>query len=173
MKTKNIVMKQIGLFILGVFFIFTSCSYEAGVSEAFTKYRFKDGVTTVTVPGWVIHLAANFGDLDETEQEILESIDKVRVLAIEDNNLNAKTNLHEEFYNRINKNNYEELLVVREADESVTIFGEMENNVIKEMIVLVGGDDNALIYIKGEIRPELLNDKINITNPDKFLSFDF
>lgn len=166
-------MKQIGLFLVGIALLFSSCSYEAGVSEAFTKYRFKDGVTTVTVPGWVLGLAANFGDLDETEQEILESIDKVRVLAIEDNNLNAKTNLHEEFYEQISKKNYEELLVVRDENESVTIFGEMDENVIKEMIVLVGGDDNAMIYIKGEIRPELLNNKFDITDPDKFLSFDF
>lgn len=167
-------MKNTAILLLLTIVLFSSCSYEAGISEAFTKYRFKDGVTTVTVPGWAISLAAGFGDLEEADRELLECIDKVRVLAIDDNDLNAKTDLHKEFYAHINKNkNYEELLVVRDNSESVTIFGRMDDTVIEEMVILVGGDDNALIYVKGEIRPELLNDRIDLTNPDKFLSMKF
>jgi hypothetical protein len=29
------------------------------------------------------------------------------------------------------------------------------------------------MWVKGEIKPELLNDKIGLTDPDKFLSFNF
>ena len=164
------------LLIIGVaLLVLTSCSgYDPGISEAFMKYRLKEGVTTVTVPGWVIGMAERFGDLDKEELEILNSIDKVRVLSVEDNDLNARIDLHEEFYDRINRNhNFEELLVVHEDDENVTIFGKMDENVIKEMVILVGGDDNVLVYLKGEIKPELLNDKIDMSHPDKFLSLDF
>ena len=151
-----------------------SCSYEPGVSEAYTKYRFKDGVTTITVPGWVIHLAVNFADLDESERDLLESIDKVQVIAVEDDDLNQRINLHEEFYDRISKKEkYEELMVVRNENESVTIFGVMEDNVISEMLILVGGDDNAIVYLKGEISPDLLNNKIDLTDPDKLISLKF
>ena len=167
-------MKKISIVLAAFLFILTSCSYEPGVSEAMTKYRFKDGVTTITVPGWVIGLASNFGDLDESEQELLSSIDKVKVIAVEDDNLNAKIDLHKEFYEKINrKKEYEELLVVRDKGESVTIFGKMKGTTIKEMIVLVGGDDNVLVYLKGEFSPDLLNDKIDFTNTDKLLSFNF
>jgi hypothetical protein len=166
-------MKHIAIIFFAFLFIFTSCSYEPGVSEAFTKYRFKDGVTTLSVPGWVIGLAASFADLEESEREILESIDKVKVLAVEDDDLNARINLHKEFYSHINKKgDYEELLVIRDAQENVTIFGKMDETAIREMVILVGGDDNAMIYIKGEIKPELLNDKIDLTDPDKFLSLN-
>ncbi|MCY1722363.1 DUF4252 domain-containing protein [Prolixibacteraceae bacterium Z1-6] len=167
-------MKILALLSVAILFVFTSCSYEPGVSEAFTKYRFKDGVTTVTVPGWVISLAAGIGDLDESEREILDCIDKVKVISIDNDDLNSRTNLHEEFYEQINRNKaYEELLVVREEDESVTVFGRMDESVIKEMVILVGGEDNAMIYIKGEISPELINKNINFSHPDKLLSFDF
>lgn len=167
-------MRKLSFLLFAILLVFTSCSYEPGVSEAFTKYRFKEGVTTVTVPGWAIGLAAGFADIEESEQEILESIDLVKVIAIEDDDLNARTNLHKEFYAEINKKgNYEELLVVRDESESVTIFGRMDEDIIKEMVILVGGDDNALIYIKGEISPDLLNGKIDLTNPEKFLSFNF
>jgi hypothetical protein len=167
-------MRKIVFVSIAILFVFTSCSYEPGISEAFMKYRFKDGVTTVTVPGWVISLAASFADLEESEREMLESIEKVKVLSIEDNDLNARTNLHNEFYSHINKNDhYEELLVVHEDSESVTIFGRMDDSEIKELVILVGGDDNVLIYVKGEIKPELLNGKIDLTDPDNFLSLKF
>lgn len=167
-------MKNITIISILMLFLATSCSYEPGISEAFTKYRFKDGVTTISIPGWVINVAASFGDLDESEREILDSIDKVRVMSIENDNLNAQINLHKEFYEKINKNNnYEELLVVRDDSESVTVFGRIEDSVIKEMVVLVGGDDNALIYVKGEIKPELINNNLNLSDPEKFLSLNF
>jgi len=107
---KNIkVMKTIYLRLFATLFLFSSCECEPGVSEAFMKYRFKDGVTTITVPGWVIGLAANFGDIDSEERELLHSIDKVRVLVVEDEELNSNINLNKEFSTKINRNNdYEE-----------------------------------------------------------------
>jgi len=93
-------MKRIALILSVGLFLMTSCVYESGVSEAYSKYRFKDGVTTVSVPGWVIHLAAGIGDLEESERDLLKSIDGVKVIAVEDNNLNARIDLHEEFYKK-------------------------------------------------------------------------
>ena len=49
----------------------------------------------------------------------------------------------------------------------------MDGNVIKEMVILIGGDNNALVYLKGEIKPEMLDNKINLSNPDRLLSLDF
>lgn len=168
-------MKKNIFIVFAALLILSSCSgYDPGVSEAFMKYRLKEGVTTITVPGWVIRTASRFADLDKEEKEIVRSIEKVRVLSIEDNDLNARVNIHKEFYSYIKKDReYEELLVVHDRHEDVTIFGKMDENVITEMVILVGGDDNVMVYLKGEIRPELLDDKINLTNPDKFLSLDF
>ena len=67
-------------------------------------------------------------EIDESDREILDSIDKVQVIAVEDENLNARINLHDEFYQRISeKGKYEELMVVRNNDESVTVFGRQRN----------------------------------------------
>ncbi len=167
-------MKKIYFILIASVLLLSSCEYNPGVSEAFTKYRFRDGVTTITVPGWVIHLAASFGDLEENERDLLESIDKVRVLAIDNNDLNARVNLHDEFENKINhRKDFETLMTVKNDDEDVTIFAKMDDNVIHEMVVLVGGDDNALIYIRGEIDPELINKNINFKNPEKLFSLNF
>ena len=167
-------MKTILLFLFVTLFLLSSCEYNPGVSEAFTKYRFKDGVTTITIPGWVIGLAANFGDVEKNERELLHSIDKVRILVVENEDINGKINLHKEFNTKINsKNNYEELMTVRDDNEYVTVYGKIDEDVITEMVILVGGDDNALIYVRGEIDPELLNDQIKTYDKEKLLSFKF
>lgn len=152
-------MKKTVLFSVLLLLLFTACEYESGVSEAFTKYRFKEGVTTISVPGWLIHAAARWGDLDKNERELLQSIDKVKVLTIEDNDLNARSNLHKEFYNTIRENSeLEELMVVRDGNDQVTIFGKTDDECIKELLILVGGDDNAMVYVKGRLKPEMISE---------------
>ncbi|MEE4286507.1 MAG: DUF4252 domain-containing protein [Mariniphaga sp.] len=165
-------MKKTVLFSVLLLFLFTSCEYESGVSEAFTKYSFKSGVTTITVPGWVIRMAARWGDLDRNERELLQSIDKVKVLTIEDRDLNARSNLHKEFYNTIKENSeLEELMVVRNDDEQVTIFGKADEESIKELLILVGGDDNAMVYVKGRLKPEMISRFMDDNSQRGFLSF--
>jgi hypothetical protein len=167
-------MKKVILLAIISTFIFTSCNYEPGVTEAFAKYKFKDGVTTVSVPGWLIGMASKFSDLSRDERVILESIDKIKVLVVDDNSLNARINLHQEFYNRMNrKGDYEELLVVRDNEDNVTVFGKMNEDVIEEMVILVGGSDNMMVYLKGEIKPEMINNAINLKDPDTFVSLNF
>lgn len=136
--------------------------------------RTKKGVTSITVPGWLISLGAKFGDLSKEERELLDCVDKVKVLAIENDDLNSRINLHKEFHLEINKNKeYEELLTVRDKNENVTIFAKMDENVIEEIVILVGGDENVMVYLKGEIKPEQINNIVDLSNPDKFLSFKF
>jgi hypothetical protein len=167
-------MKQLLYIIIVSVFIFTACETDSGVSKAFAKYSDNEGVTSITVPGWLISIGAGFGDLSEQERDLLDCIDKVKVLAIDNDNLNARINLHQEFHAEINKNKeYEELLSIRDKDESVTIFGKMNENVIREIVVLVGGDENVMIYVRGEIRPEVINDNIDLSNPERFLSMKF
>lgn len=167
-------MKRVIIILTAAVFLFSACDTNPGVSKAFAKYSHQDGVTSVTVPGWLIGIATSFGDLSEEENELLSSIDKVKILTIENEELNKKTNLHKEFHEEINKNQeYEELLTISEKKENVTIFAKMTEDVITEMVILVGGDDNVLIYFEGEIKPELINKNIDLTNPDKFLSMKF
>jgi hypothetical protein len=165
-------MRRIFIFPLFLLIFFTSCEYDNGVSEAFARYRHKDGVTCITIPGWAIRLAARLGDLEREQRELLQSIDKVRILTIEDKDLNLRANLHKEFYRTIRENGkMEELLVIRTDNEQVTIFGKADDETIEELLVLVGGDDNAMIYVKGRLKPEMISGFIDKKSEGGFLSF--
>lgn len=174
LETKIRAMRKLFILLIAIAFLFSGCETNPGVSKAFAKYSHKEGVTSITVPGWLISIGASLGDLEPEERDLLDCIDKVKVLSIENPDLNARINLHEEFYAEINKNNdYEELLTVNDKDEKVTIFGRMDKEVIKEMVVLVGGDDNVMVYLRGEVRPEMVGNVIKMSDSDKFLSMKF
>ena len=165
-------MKRMYVFSILLVFLFTACETEPGVSEAFAKYKYKNGVTSITVPGWAIRLAARWGDLDKNERELLQSIDKVKILTIEDKDLNARSNLHKEFYSAVRENSeMEELMVVRDGNDHVTIFGIADENSIKELLILVGGDDNAMVYVKGRLKPEMISRFMDENSQKGFLSF--
>lgn len=167
-------MKKLIPIFAGLFMLATSCVTDSGIPEAFLKYSHRQGVTSITVPGWVISLAARFGDLSAEERDLLESIDKAKVLSVEDRELNAQVNFYDEFRNKINRSGkYEELLTVNDDNESVTVFGVLEDDVIREMVVLVGGDENALVYVRGEISPQLISKAIGQHHSGQLLSFDF
>jgi hypothetical protein len=165
-------MKKLILFPVFLLVIFSSCEYDRGVSEAYMKYRHHEGVTSLTIPGWVIRMASRFGDMEKEEREMLQSIDKVRILTIENDDLNARVNLHKEFYRKISENKeLEELMAVRDDGEQVTIFGKADDDVIHELIILIGGNDNALIHIKGRLKPETVASLANKNQNSSFYSF--
>ncbi len=167
-------MKNLLLLLTLSIFVLTSCNSDPAVSNAFAKYSHEKGVTSITVPGWLISIVARMNDLDKDERELLNSIDKVKVLTVEDAGLNARINLHKEFQTQINaRHNYEELLTVNEEDQKVTIFGKMDGDEIREMVILIGGEDNVMVYVKGKIKPELISRQIHKSDSNDFLSLKF
>lgn len=166
-------MKQIILLPAVLILILTSCTYDNGVSEAFSRYRHEDGVTSITVPGWLIGIAAGMGDLEKEERALLRSISKVRVLTIDDQDMTRKHNFHKEFYLAIAENpGMEELLVVHNDNDQVTIFGKGTEKAFDELLILVGGSSNAIVHIKGKLKPEMLSDIMNKGSVNGFLSWN-
>ncbi len=73
----------------------------------------------------------------------------MRVLTIEDPNLNERNNFHREFY-QLNSHNpqKEDYLAVRSDEEQVTLFVKEDEKTIDELLILIGGDDNIIVQLK-------------------------
>jgi len=148
-------MKTIYYLLLVALIPLISCSTNRGVTAAFSEYAHEEGVTSVTVPGWVIRLGARFGDMEAEEKALLRSVKKVRVLAIEDQNLNDEANFYKEFYKKINySGRFEELVHVRDDGDDIHILGLSKKDELRELIVLVSGDENVIVYLKGKFDPK-------------------
>jgi hypothetical protein len=139
-------MKKIILFAL----LITTATFASGqksIDALFDRYAGKDGFTTITINGNILKLA---GIDREGNDSFPADITEIRILA--QNYDDAKV---ENFYDRVisglNLNDYEEFMTVKESDHDLRMLVRAEGNKFREFLLISGGDDNALIQIKGNM----------------------
>jgi len=121
--------------------------------KIFEKYNGKDGFTSVTITQYMFELISKM-DTTESGREMTDmakSIESIRILAM-DTVING-TNLYTEVMNALPKNDYKELMSVKEKDNDIKFMIKEKNGKVNELIMVIGGtkEDNALISIKGDI----------------------
>lgn len=130
--------------------ITTSLAYsQKSIDELFDRYAGKDGFTTVTINGGLLKLTHLLGDNDEDNSFPL-NITEIRVLAQEDKTMNVE-NFYNEVIKDIDLKNYDEFMRVKNSDENLRMLVRSEGNRFKEFLLIAGGDDNAIIQIKGNM----------------------
>ena len=123
----------------------------------YNSYRSEDGVVALYIPGFICKLAGAIADVEDEERELLQSIRSIRILAVEDSHLNKEVNFTRDFNTRSGGKKYTTLLELHEENEDVLILAREKNSNIRELVIVVGGEDNALICIKGRINKDLLH----------------
>ena len=127
------------------------------VDRLFDKYAGREGFTTVYISKYMFTMFANMDDAEDEDleemQEVFGKLDGIRILAVEDENLLGKgLNFYDEIMKDLDRSDYKELMVVKDAESDVVFLAREENGKIIELLLIVGGDtDNALIAITGEI----------------------
>jgi len=130
----------------------TIVNSQKSIDNLFEKYAGKDGFTTVTINGNLLKLAECLGDNDD-ENSIPAHITEIRILAQEDETMKV-----ENFYNQVIKDidltNYDEFMRVKKSDQDLRMLVRSEGNKFREFLLIAGGNDNALIQIKGNMTYE-------------------
>jgi hypothetical protein len=143
-------MKKL-FFLLAVLLSLPAFSQKNAVDDLFNQYALKDGFITVTVSKGALDLLAAM-EQDEEFKEMASSIRRIRILATD--GLKGKS-LNMDFYKELLPNipagDYKELLHVRGADQNVIILVKEREGIINDFLMLVGGEDNALISIQGNM----------------------
>jgi hypothetical protein len=141
------------LFVLIVLTISATIVYsQKSIDDLFDRYAGKDGFTTVTLNGGLLKLAHLLGDKDD-ECSIPLHITEIRVLAQEDKTMNVG-NFYNQVIHDINLNDYDEFMRVKSSDQDLRMLVRSEGNRFKEFLLIAGGEDNALIQIKGNMTYE-------------------
>jgi hypothetical protein len=148
-------MKKL-LVILAIILPMAVLAQKSPVDKLFDKYANQKGFTTVNISGKLLGFAAQIETGDESTSDMLSSLNGIRVLTVDDDELNKKL----DFYEELNKegffkdNDFEVLMEVTEEDEVVRFLAkDAGNGKISDLLLVVGGDDNALISISGIIDP--------------------
>jgi len=135
--------------IIALILISAVLNAQKSIDELFEKYSGKDGFVTVTINGNLLKLAAFF-DGNNDDDAIPKNITQIRILSQKD-----EVDIHENFYDLVIKDldltKYEEFMQVKESDQDVKMLVRTEGDRFKEFLLIVGGRDNAIIQIKGDM----------------------
>jgi hypothetical protein len=150
-------MKRILIISITILFSGTLLSAQTTkTDQLYQKYRGEEGVVSLWIPGFVVRLASSIADLEREERALLRSVRSVRLLTIDDRALYPGTNFTREANIRNGQNGYEILVQVSDGDQDVMILGREHNGKLKDLLVLVGGDDNAMVHIRGRMNADMI-----------------
>ena len=144
-------MKRLFLIILTVAFPALMMAQNSAVEKLFNKYKGKEGVTTVQISPELFQMVKAM-DIEEVEEHDipLEKITSVKILTIEDATGYEGVNFYDEIKNDLNVNDFKEVMTVDDGGETVRMWMKVNDNTLSEFLLIVGGDDNVLIYITGD-----------------------
>ena len=144
-------------------------SQKTPVDKLFEKYANQKGFTTVNISGKLLGFASQIETGDKATTDLLSGLKGIRVLTIEDSELNKTL----DFYAELEKdgffknNNYEVLMEVTEPNEVVRFLAkDAGNGKISDLLLVVGGDENTLISISGMIDPQSIGKITKAMNID-------
>jgi len=140
---KNLIL------IIALVILATTLNAQKSIDALFDKYAGKDGFVTVTINGNLLKLATSLDD-DKKGSSLPKGLTQIRILAQENDSIKV-----ENFYDLVIKDldlkQYEEFMQVKSSGEAVKMLVRTEGDMFKEFILIVGGKDNALIQIKGNM----------------------
>ena len=139
----------------------------AGFDRLYYSYKGEEGVVAIRIPGFLMRLAGSIADLDQEEKQLLRSLRSVTVLTIEDAELYPDVNFTEEVNLTNMRGGFKLLLEVHDGEEDVMIAAREKNGKIKDLIVVVGGDENVLVHVRGRMESDLMENLAEVAGVEE------
>jgi len=158
-------MKKLILSLLIASFGLTLFAQPAGFDRLYYQYKGEEGVVALKIPGFVMKLAGAIADLDQEEKALLKSLRSVTVLTIEEQDLYPGVNFTDEI--NLSADHYQLLMEVHDEDEDVLIAAREKNGKLRDLIVVVGGDENVLVHVRGRMESDLLENLAGVAGIDE------
>ena len=156
-KSRQSGMVKKVIFLLLILLPMMGMAQKSPVDKLFDKYANREGFTTVNISGTLLGFASAFSEKDSPEKEMLSGLDGVRILTVDDVQLNKSLNFYKELESDgfFRNNDYEVLMEVTDENEVVRFYGRTtKDGSLSEMLLVIGGDNNTLISIQGIIDPK-------------------
>jgi hypothetical protein len=142
-------MKKL-LFIVVISLSITSLHAQRSIDALFDKYAGKEGFVTVTISGDLLKFASCLDDDDDDDNSIPANVTEIRILAQENDNMQVE-NFYDLVIKGIKVGDYEEFMSVKKTHQDLKMYVRAEGNKFREFLLIAGGEDNAVVQIKGEM----------------------
>jgi len=159
-------MKKLSLIAITVLIPLISMAQNAAIEKLFDKYQGNDGFTTVLVTQDAFKMISSMESAEGELDNPLSKIKSVRVLAQEEEVDIEGLNFYDELKKDMDFDQYVELVVVQEKDQDVWVMAREDNGRLGELLVIVGGEENVLVWIEGSFTLEELSELSNLGGID-------
>jgi len=149
-------MKRIIIASIAIIFCFSLFAQPTGYHNVYQSYKGEEGIVSLHIPGFILKFAGMCAGLEGNERELVRSLKSVTVLTIEDSQLYPGVNFTEEMDISHMKDNYQVMMEVHDGDEDVIIAARENKGKITDLIVVVGGEENTLVHVRGRMESDLL-----------------
>ncbi len=156
-------MKRISLIVFSLTLGIALYCQTLELNRLYNTYRGEEDVISLYIPGFVCRLACVIAELEYEEEELLRSIKSVRVQVIENKEINSTVNYALACKDMKPANGYFPVLEVHDRDEDVLILARQKEDLISELIILVGGDENVMVWVKGRMNRDLMKSLYEVT----------
>ena len=151
-------MKRILITGALLFLVMSISAQQSAVDKIFDKYSGKEGYTTVHISSFMFNLL-NSLEVDDPEydefKKATSGISSIKILTQDGGESEA---FGKELLQLLPRDEYQEMMVVKDEDEDVLFLAREEGGRITEFLLIVsGGGDDALIAIQGDIDLESLS----------------
>ncbi len=150
-------MKKLSILVVMVLISFTTYAQKNAVSKHFSQFQRDTSFTKVSVTNKMFSLFTEIETDDESEQEILAAMAKLKGVKALFTDDNKNANLLNRYYDALetieNDGSFEELMTVEDRRENVAfMIRENAGGVIQELLMIMGGPDNFMVMsVYGEI----------------------
>ena len=156
-------MKRLIIASIAIIFSISLFAQPAGYHNVYHTYKGEEGVTSIRVPGFLLKFAGRCAGLEGKERDLVRCLKSVTVLTIDDSHLYPGVNFTEEMDLSRMKDNYQVMLEVHDGDEDVIIAAREKHGKISDLIVVVGGDENTLVHVRGRMESNLLEELAKVS----------
>ena len=160
------------LLSISVLVLFTlAISAQSSIDRLFNKYQGQKGFTTVSVNGNLLKMFTDSDD--EDDEDLMRFADKftsVRILAQDDDEMDVE-NFYDMVIEEVNRGGYEEMVTINSSGDDVKIMIKAEGKIFKEFLLIAGGDENAIIQIKGNFTYNEVKEMSKSVENEKGISF--
>jgi hypothetical protein len=138
--------RTIAILILSV--LAFSAEAQRSIDRLFEKYSGNEGFVTLNISGNLLNLARSEGD--SQKNHLPAKITEIRLLVQDDDFLPVE-NFYEAVRRDLDSSEYEELMTVKESHKDLKMLARIDGKIIKELLLISGGEDNFIIQLKGNI----------------------
>lgn len=119
------------------------------ITKYFDKYMDDESFTVVYISSKMFEMFAKLdADVDEELKAVIKDLKGLRILVRDEGGLKY----YKEAIKKIDFNKYEELMTVRDEGTNVKFVVREEGDIIKELLLIVGGEDEfVLMSFMGKI----------------------